>query len=162
MTSTIPSDFKARAQLGFVLATVVALVFTASANAWRLSRAIRSSAPAPVSNAHSSVAEAVPNALSNLPSPLEVEVVTVRPTGFEPRQITRPPGPYVLLIENRSGMETLTLKLSFVTNAINPSVFQVQIPRGQLDWTTVISGTPGQYTLKESSHPSWNCSVNQN
>jgi hypothetical protein len=58
-------------------------------------------------------------------------------------------------------METLTLNLSFVTNALNPSIFQVQIPKGQLDWTSVIPGTPGQYTLKESGHPGWNCSVSQ-
>jgi hypothetical protein len=169
VTSIIPSHLKARVRLVCVLAAVAVLVLTASANAWRLSRAIYSSTPVPVSNARSSVVKAAPNALSSVPSPLEVEVVTVRPTGFEPSQITRPPGPYILLIENRSGLDYVTLNLSYLTVPSNPltkafptSIFQVQMPRGQMDWTTVIPGTPGQYSLKESNHSNWSCSVSQN
>src|SRR6266513_5248600 len=36
---------------------------------------------------------------------LEVELVTLQASGFEPLEITRPKGPFVLVVEDRSGKE---------------------------------------------------------
>src|SRR5258707_9850968 len=41
----------------------------------------------------------------NLLPQIEVELITVRPTGFEPKEITRPPGRFLLGVDNKSGLD---------------------------------------------------------
>ena len=40
---------------------------------------------------------------------LEVELITVRPDGFEPAEIIRADGRFLLAVENRSGLEDLVM-----------------------------------------------------
>jgi hypothetical protein len=42
---------------------------------------------------------------------VEVEVITAIPEGFEPTAITRPRGPFVLALHNRSGERELVLRI---------------------------------------------------
>src|SRR5215204_1177014 len=42
---------------------------------------------------------------------LEVELITVRTSGFEPAEIIRSKGPFVLLVDDRSGKEESSLSL---------------------------------------------------
>lgn len=42
---------------------------------------------------------------------VEAEVITILPTGFQPSQITRPRGRFLLLIDNRSDADDLTFRL---------------------------------------------------
>ena len=49
--------------------------------------------------------------LPNVSAELEVELITLRPEGFEPSQITRAKGPFVMLVDDRSGKEGSSLKL---------------------------------------------------
>src|SRR5215204_5308853 len=44
----------------------------------------------------------------------EVELITLRPEGFEPMQIVRPKGPFVLLVDDRTGKEGSALSLQRV------------------------------------------------
>ena len=43
---------------------------------------------------------------------MEAELVTVTPHGFEPREITRPQGAFLLLIDNRSGLKSVEAQLN--------------------------------------------------
>src|SRR5262245_39054427 len=46
------------------------------------------------------------------PLPLTgVELITVKEYGFEPRQITRRQGLFLFAVDNRSGLETISLRL---------------------------------------------------
>jgi len=42
---------------------------------------------------------------------VQAELVTILPTGFEPGQITRPRGRFLLLVQNRSGLQEVQLRL---------------------------------------------------
>ena len=148
---------KTKAQFAITLVALFVVVGVAAGTGlWRSRAANRA-----LTSAASTLAASALHAMPQTQLPLEVEVITVRPTGFEPTQIVRPPGPYILLIENRSGVDTINLRMTLagVPPAPPVTVFQVQLPRGQLDWTTLMVGNAGQYTLAEDSHPSWNCTV---
>ncbi len=83
---------------------------------------------------------------------LEAEVIRLLPTGFDPSEISRPPGRFILAVTNRSSAQELDLRLD--AEAGN-RVHQVRLPRGQLRWKQVIQLPPGNYRLSEASHPGW-------
>src|SRR5262249_31738901 len=103
------------------------LALTVVAHAWRTHAANRALTSVPPSSS------APPKAVGQPQLPLEVEVVTVNPTGFWPKQIVRPVGPYILLIENRSGLSLLNLQMTLAAGQGLPptTVFQIQLPKGQ-------------------------------
>src|SRR5450432_3639225 len=47
---------------------------------------------------------------------IEAELITVRPDGFDPTEIRRGPGPFFLVIENRSGTDLGRLRLEATEN----------------------------------------------
>ena len=83
---------------------------------------------------------------------LEVELVTLRPAGFEPAEIRRAKGPFVLMVDDRSGLEKSSLKLLQQNGA---GVRQLKTERGKSDWHEVLDLPPGDYVLVETSHPEW-------
>ena len=89
-------------------------------------------------------------------SAVKAAVVTVRPNGFEPSEITEPKGLFVLAVENRSGLQTIQLRLDAVTgNRINDR----PIPRNKHDLAQALDLPPGQYVLSEAYHPDWRCTI---
>jgi hypothetical protein len=84
------------------------------------------------------------------------EVVRLRRTGFEPREITRAAGRFVLFVDNRSGLDEMDLQLSRLTGE---RVHDVQVPREKLDWDELFDLTPGTYLLTEANHPGWVCRI---
>lgn len=87
---------------------------------------------------------------------LEAEVITIRPTGFEPSEITRPIGPFVLAIENRSGLQAMQLRLDRVGVA---RLLDFEMPRPKHDWNNRLDLPPGRYVLSDAYHPDWACSI---
>ena len=45
-------------------------------------------------------------------TPLQAELITVTPAGFEPAEITRPQGRFLLAIDNRSGLDEIDFHLA--------------------------------------------------
>lgn len=90
---------------------------------------------------------------------LEAEIITITPHGFEPSEITRPAGSFVLFIEDRSGFEQVSPQL---TRLAGLRVFNLRIPREQPDWSDVVNLQPGVYLLTDSDHPTWSCRVTIN
>lgn len=88
---------------------------------------------------------------------VEAEVITIRPIGFEPREITRPKGLFLLAVENRSGLQTVQLRLDREVGG--PRLRDVQMPRNRHDWKDAFDLTPGRYVLTEAYHPEWICSI---
>ena len=87
---------------------------------------------------------------------LKVELVTVRPDGFDPAEITRPRGRFYLVVDNLSELTALDLRL---TRETGHSVHEVRVPRGQADWTGMLTLQPGTYVLREAAHPEWACRI---
>lgn len=87
---------------------------------------------------------------------VEAESITLRPTGFDPKEITRRRGPFLLAASNRSGLEEVVLSL---TRIDGNTVKELRVSRKQRAWQEVINLSPGQYILSEASHPDWICHI---
>lgn len=87
---------------------------------------------------------------------IEAELISIRPGGFEPTQITRPKGPFLLAIENRSGLKQIEFQLDVEGGA---RLVQMRRSWERSDWNQVIDPPAGRYVLTESNHPNWKCTI---
>jgi hypothetical protein len=91
-----------------------------------------------------------------LATQLETEIVTITPTGFEPAEITRPQGHFMLAIDNRSGLSEVELYLERETGGrINVALSR----KGKLAWRDTLDFPPGQYVLRAANDESWRCAI---
>jgi hypothetical protein len=86
----------------------------------------------------------------------ESELITITPHGFEPREITRPQGRFLLMIDNRSDLAATSLSL---TREAGPRTHEMRVPREEPNWSDVVDLTPGRYVLTEADHSSWGCLI---
>jgi hypothetical protein len=96
------------------------------------------------------------SASADSPDRIQAELITVRPTGFEPSQITRPKGAFVLAVDNRSGLEEIELRLDREDGGRE---HQVNMRGKKLDWREVVTLNPGSYILREANHSNWACHI---
>lgn len=87
---------------------------------------------------------------------LEAEIVTATPTGFEPSDISRPQGRFLLAVDNRSGLGDLDLYLERQTGG---RVNVVLGRKGKLAWRQELDLPPGQYILRAANDESWQCNL---
>jgi hypothetical protein len=76
--------------------------------------------------------------------------------GFEPVEITRPKGPFALVVENRTELEEPVFRLNRGTGN---SVREARVNRKQRKWTDVFDLSPGEYVLTEVNHPNLTCTI---
>ena len=86
----------------------------------------------------------------------ESELITITPHGFEPREITRPLGPFLLMVDNRSGVAATALAL---TSEAGQRACEMRVPREEPNWSDVVNLLPGHYVLTEADHPRWSCRI---
>ena len=91
-----------------------------------------------------------------VPARVEVQVITVRPRGFEPSDITRPTGVFLLAVDNRSGLDELHLSLD---REGGNRVHEQRVSRKKLDWRGAFDLPPGRYALTEAKNPDWVCTI---
>ena len=82
---------------------------------------------------------------------LEAEVITILPTGFEPQELSRPAGRFLLLFDNESGMPNLDLRLE---RTGHPRITEVRLNR-KTEATKVLNLPAGEYQVTEANHPEW-------
>ena len=87
---------------------------------------------------------------------LEVELVTLRPAGFEPSELTRPKGAFVLFVDDRSGRESSLLLLQ---RANSERLRAINIQRKKSDWNDVVDLTPGTYVLQDANRSELRCQI---
>lgn len=87
---------------------------------------------------------------------LETELVTITSTGFDPAEVTRPQGSFILEVDNRGGFEELVLQLDALRGARER---EARVPRTALDWRDRLDLRPGVYVLREAGHPGWECRI---
>src|SRR4030095_1691129 len=115
-------------------------------------------APAnPVTNdvlaASASTTEAIPYTQSD---EIVVERVTFFPYGFEPDEITRPAGPFMLAVDNRAGTDDFSFQM---VSGFNQLVHTATIRRGYATTSKLLTLAPGRYVLRELNHPKWTCTI---
>ncbi len=87
---------------------------------------------------------------------LEAEIVTITPTGFEPHEINRPQGRFILAIDNRSGLEEVQMYVERETGArVHSSLNR----KGKLAWRDVMDLPQGVYVLRAANEESWRCRI---
>lgn len=87
---------------------------------------------------------------------VEAELITLRPTGFDPAEITRPRGRFLLAVDNRSGLDELVLRIDRQDKG---RIHERRMARGKLSWRQVVDLQPGSYLLTEANHPEWVCRI---
>jgi len=89
-------------------------------------------------------------------APVQAELITVTPTGFEPSELTRPKGRFLLAIDNQSGLDEVEFYFERETGG------RVNVPlsrRGKLAWREIVDLTPGTYILRATNDESWRCRI---
>ncbi len=89
---------------------------------------------------------------------LEAERITLRATGFEPAEITRPAGRFLLAVNDRSGKESVTLLFLRGAGDLLNEV-RMRDHRRKHEWRQVMNLPPGRYVLTELSRPDWVCRI---
>ena len=93
---------------------------------------------------------------SNDSQPSEIELITLRPAGFEPAEVTRPKGAFVLFIDDRSGRENSSLILQRVNGG---QLRAIGIQRKRSQWNDVVDLTPGTYVLQDANNSALRCQI---
>ena len=87
---------------------------------------------------------------------IQAEVVTATPIGFEPAEITRPQGRFLLAVDNATGLDDLNLYLERETGGrVNVALSR----RGRLKWREIIDLPPGHYILRAANDENWRCKI---
>ncbi len=87
---------------------------------------------------------------------IEGEIVSLSPNGFEPKQITRPAGPFLLVVGNESHLPSVTLLL---VGDVGLPLRNVLVAREKRFWSDIVDLPPGNYKLTEAAHPGWVCNI---
>ena len=85
----------------------------------------------------------------------EARLITITPDHIQPAEITSSEGIFILAYENRSGLENISLRLTFKERFIH----QVDMPLLSTMWAGEFNLGKGTYELRESSHPDWVCTI---
>ena len=85
----------------------------------------------------------------------EVEQIDLRSSGFDPSEITRPAGRFLLGVNNRTGLTDVSLMLVHEsgTSAVSKRLSRVKT------WREVLDLQPGRYVLREATHRDWLCRI---
>ena len=87
---------------------------------------------------------------------VQTELITITSTGFEPTELTRPKGRFLLAIDNRSGLDDVQFYFERETGG------PVNVPlnhRRKLAWRDIIDLQPGTYILRTRNDDSWRCRI---
>jgi hypothetical protein len=85
-------------------------------------------------------------------SDLQAEIITITPRGFEPAEITRPAGRFILMLDNHAELAEVTFRLDQEGGA---RLYEVPMPQERAEWSEVLDLQPGAYLLTEAAHADW-------
>lgn len=100
------------------------------------------------------------------PAPLNVQPerkldmlrITLGRTGFEPAEITRPAGRFLLAVNDHSGVRDLVLTLARDNGQRLHTTRMRETPRKH-QWRQIVNLEPGRYVLSEANYPEWVCRI---
>ena len=82
--------------------------------------------------------------------------ITIRPDGFTPAQLVRRAGSFFLLVDNRTEVEDIILRLD---REDGTHIRDIRVPPNAMDWRETVELPAGRFTLTETSHPDWVCHI---
>jgi hypothetical protein len=82
---------------------------------------------------------------------MEAELVTIRDGGFVPARVTRPAGPFLLVVKNRTRESEVDLSLVRQDGTVINAIEKVTA----VDRDYMLTLPASTYVLKDSAHPSW-------
>ncbi|HZS47708.1 MAG TPA: hypothetical protein VFC63_21750 [Blastocatellia bacterium] len=86
---------------------------------------------------------------------IEAEVISVTPSGFEPSAITRPTGPFILVIKHMQDLELAIFK----DNGQRVDAYKEKAIRGSAKQRKTLDLAPGNYVLREINHSELACRI---
>src|SRR5438132_1446300 len=98
----------------------------------------------------------IPNGGGKKRERIDASVITLRPTAFEPKEVTRPQGLFLLVVDNRSNVPDILLRLDRDTGERE---HEEHVKAGRIDWRKPFDLHPGRYLLSEATHPNWVCRI---
>ncbi len=84
------------------------------------------------------------------------ELVTLRHTGFDPKELTIPTGQFLLSVDNLTGLSEVNLTLD---EEKKNRLKTTKIESRFREWREVIDLKPGVYVLSVTTHPQWVCRI---
>lgn len=87
---------------------------------------------------------------------IEAEIVTLKPSGFDPVVLTPRQGRFLLAVDNQSGVHDLVLRLE---RERGDRLHEVHKARGDLAWRKLVDLPAGNYLLREANHADWICHI---
>jgi uncharacterized cupredoxin-like copper-binding protein len=90
------------------------------------------------------------------PNMLETQRITLTPMGFEPAEVTRPAGRFLLAINDRSGQGDSRFVLRRSTGEQLREFRVAGTPRKH-EWREVVNLPPGRYLLSDGDNPEHVC-----
>jgi len=90
------------------------------------------------------------------PNMLEPQRITLTPMGFEPAEVTRPAGRFLLAINDRSGQGDRSFVLRRNTGEQLREFRLAGTPRKH-EWREVVNLPPGRYLLGDGENPEHTC-----
>ena len=88
---------------------------------------------------------------------IQVVLITVRSTGFEPNKVKYPAKPFLLAIDNQSGIEDLNVELQAEDAENHATLRSLAMSTTNLRKREITELKPGEYVLTEPHHPGWSC-----
>ena len=85
--------------------------------------------------------------------------LTIRPTGFEVKEMTIPAGDYFVVVQNATGLNRFSLR---VESESGLRLYDLRFPKFQKYWKQMVHLVPGRYVISESDHPDWICRITVN
>ena len=82
---------------------------------------------------------------------VEAELITILPNGFEPGELVRPAGRFILMFDNQSGLQPLDFRLE---RTGMPRITELRLRR-TTDSTAILNLPQGEYQVTEAKHPEW-------
>jgi hypothetical protein len=136
--------------LSILLVAAIAFVF-ASTRGGAASTNIEANAPRPLPAFSGRPSRSEPT-----PADMEVETVSITPNGFEPSELRRPAGSFLLAVNNHGR----PAEFSFEIYRVNGQrAHEIRGKKGQQRQRRILDLPPGEYVLKEVSHPDWGCKI---
>jgi|RhiMethySRZTD1v2_1073278.scaffolds.fasta_scaffold28820_4 hypothetical protein len=86
----------------------------------------------------------------------EARLITFQPYGFEPSEVTLKAAPFLLAVDNRSGVHEPVFRVNRVAG---DRLHEVRMAKGRLAWRQLVNLSPGDYVLTEATHPDLVCRI---
>jgi hypothetical protein len=86
----------------------------------------------------------------------KVLLLTIRPTGFQPQEVSIPTGKYLVVVRNHTGLEQFSIRVERGNGA---KLYDVRLRRYQREWRQFVQLAPDNYVITEANHPEWVCRI---